>query len=219
MFDHEIAALQVGQHRLPERDRTFASSLLAQLGRRGTLSDKQWPWIKTLADRLAALDNPDAAKPAATSLGDMAPLMAMFARAAEKLKFPHLLLRLNETQRAKVWIAGSRARCPGSLTVVDADTRERLGSIMPTGAWEPAGHLHPTDAAQIAAVLAELIAAPIATLAKHGKLLGACCFCRSTLSDERSTEMGYGPICAKNWGLPWGKSAKRVCDQPELIAA
>lgn len=35
----------------------------------------------------------------------------------------------------------------------------------------------------------------------------ACVFCGTALSDDRagrSVEVGYGPVCAKNNGLPWG---------------
>lgn len=40
--------------------------------------------------------------------------------------------------------------------------------------------------------------------AKFGALYGRCVFCSQTLTDERSIEVGYGPICAENHGLPWG---------------
>jgi len=33
---------------------------------------------------------------------------------------------------------------------------------------------------------------------------GNCCFCRRELTDKRSTEVGYGPICADHFSLPWG---------------
>lgn len=44
--------------------------------------------------------------------------------------------------------------------------------------------------------------------ARHGKLHGYCCFCSLPLSDERSTEVGYGPTCAEHFHLPWGKKEK-----------
>ena len=42
----------------------------------------------------------------------------------------------------------------------------------------------------------------------HGKLTGNCCFCSLPLSDDRSLKMGYGPICADHWHLPWGEKSK-----------
>jgi len=38
----------------------------------------------------------------------------------------------------------------------------------------------------------------------YGQRLGTCCFCGLTLTDGRSVAMGYGPICARNYRLPWG---------------
>lgn len=40
--------------------------------------------------------------------------------------------------------------------------------------------------------------------AAHGHTTGACCFCNRTLTDDRSTSVGYGPICAGHYGLAWG---------------
>jgi len=40
-----------------------------------------------------------------------------------------------------------------------------------------------------------------------GHVTHHCCFCGIELSDEgegRSVEVGYGPVCASNRGLPWG---------------
>lgn len=43
--------------------------------------------------------------------------------------------------------------------------------------------------------------------AKFGQLYGTCCYCWRELTDERSIEAGYGPVCAENRGLPWGEGA------------
>lgn len=40
--------------------------------------------------------------------------------------------------------------------------------------------------------------------AKFGHLYGQCVFCSRTLTDERSIEVGYGPVCADHHALPWG---------------
>lgn len=37
---------------------------------------------------------------------------------------------------------------------------------------------------------------------KLGKKIGVCLFCLHTLSDSLSIAYGYGPVCAKTWGLP-----------------
>jgi hypothetical protein len=56
----------------------------------------------------------------------------------------------------------------------------------------------------VTAALASLAADPAAACSAYGHLTGACCFCRLPLTDARSVAVGYGPICAGNFGLPWG---------------
>lgn len=55
-------------------------------------------------------------------------------------------------------------------------------------------------------LLDKLAADPVGFLAQVGKDMDGCCFCNSALTDPRSKEVGYGPVCAANWGLPWGKT-------------
>ena len=47
MFIAELARLKTEYVRLPEKDQSFALSLLRQQTSRG-LSAKQWPWVKKL---------------------------------------------------------------------------------------------------------------------------------------------------------------------------
>lgn len=37
-----------------------------------------------------------------------------------------------------------------------------------------------------------------------GHVTSFCCFCSLELTDDRSTDVGYGPVCATKRGLPWG---------------
>lgn len=43
------------------------------------------------------------------------------------------------------------------------------------------------------------------SVAHYGLEMGYCSFCNRPLSDERSIQVGYGPQCARNSRLPWGK--------------
>lgn len=43
----------------------------------------------------------------------------------------------------------------------------------------------------------------------YGRATGQCCFCGRELTDGRSVAMGYGPICAEHYGLPWGEERAR----------
>lgn len=45
--------------------------------------------------------------------------------------------------------------------------------------------------------------------AEQAKMFGdeyhSCIFCHQTLTDQRSIDAGYGPVCAANHSLPWGE--------------
>jgi len=204
MFTAELARLKTEHVRLPEKDQSFALSLLQQHASNGRLSDRQWPYVKALVDRI---DQPQGTV-GPRNLGDQTELRALFAKAGEKIKFPHLLLRHvcdGYTETIKLWIAGARSMQPGSLSVTTtAVAREWLGRVMPDGTWTPGHTRSAIEYDSVADLLSELIAAPQATLAANGKSAGACCYCGSELTDARSVDAGYGPTCAKKWGLPWG---------------
>lgn len=46
---------------------------------------------------------------------------------------------------------------------------------------------------------------PLKVALAYGKQTGHCCFCGIDLTDNRSVTMGYGPICAGKYNLPWGE--------------
>jgi hypothetical protein len=87
-------------------------------------------------------------------------------------------------------------RAPGTLTVVVDGTY--VGGIRPDG--EAVGALAGDDALQ--AHLAKVALDPAKAAKEYAALMGACSFCSKPLTDEGSVEVGYGPVCAKHWGLP-----------------
>lgn len=40
--------------------------------------------------------------------------------------------------------------------------------------------------------------------AAFGSMTGHCCFCNTAIDTPESVAVGYGPICAGKFGLPWG---------------
>lgn len=49
---------------------------------------------------------------------------------------------------------------------------------------------------------------------EFGRLYGICIYCSRDLTDERSIAVGYGPVCASNYDLPWGEIAEGEDAQP-----
>ena len=174
------------------------------------------------AAKMAAKAKP----PQAKVLGDLGGILALFAKAKKHLKFPAIVFGVpvlgadGEWVREKdgktgemklVWsdisvrvhLAGEKAKFPGSLTVVDAD-KDRdcwFGRVLLDGLFQQSKMATPA----IAKRLGEFAADPAKVAGEDGRLHGRCCFCRLPLTDERSTAVGYGPVCADHFELPWGE--------------
>lgn len=83
-------------------------------------------------------------------------------------------------------------------------------SIVGAAEWAADGSLvRPADIkwAYDKGMMAKLSEATKATseqAAAFGKLVGRCCFCSHAIDTPESTAVGYGPVCAAKYGLPWG---------------
>jgi hypothetical protein len=180
-------------------DQRFAASLL---GARNP-SEKQSFWIAKLAERATA---PAPAPRATTAIGSLTGIKALFDKARQHLRHPAIVLNVESVGPVKLSVAGAKARVPGSINVAtNAPYGEStwFGRILEDGNFEasPREATPPTLTAKLSAFACE----PAKVAAEHGKLTGSCCFCNRALTDARSTTVGYGPVCADNFGLAWGE--------------
>ena len=124
--------------------------------------------------------------------------------------------RISPLARARVTFprasvgAGLRLAAPSNTSRYSAaDTffvyreREYIGRVE-RGMWQ--GRNDPTILNDLRAVLANPLQATITA----GRATGTCCFCARALTDDRSVSVGYGPICAGHYGLPWGDTSNDV---------
>jgi hypothetical protein len=186
--DNPLHILELNISNLSARDAEFAASLINQAVNRG-LSEKQVHWVNVLSARAAGTE----AKPEAVQVGDIAPIVALIARARSCLKWPTVLLEGG----LRVSIAGEQAREPGSITIVSTEVkadgkRPWLGRITKAGVYEPNSYLAPWRVQEVAAILVAFAADPAGVAAAFGHRTGHCCFCNKKLDDERSTAVGYG---------------------------
>jgi len=210
-----IARLRDNVDKLNERDQSFAYSLLSAL--RG-LSDKQMYWVEKLGEK-ATQPKPE---PVSINVGNVTAIIDLLERAKEHLKFPSFVMGDRDVA-LRVSIAGQRAAVPGSITVVGADKdvdgrRPWYGRITRDGGYEPSLKLSANEQTAIAGMLQQFAADPAGEAGRYGRLHGHCCFCNLPLSDERSTEVGYGGTCAEHYGLPWGEK-KKAGRKLRLVAA
>lgn len=103
-----------------------------------------------------------------------------------------------------VWLPNVRisrakpdSRNPGALYVKDVHG-EYYGKINPDGSTRWSLDL----TGDMRAVMREFAMRGVEYLYEVGKQTGICCFCGRELSDPESVECGYGPVCARKYGLP-----------------
>jgi hypothetical protein len=229
-----LAELSLVLVHLSPRDLTFAESLAAQFQARGSLSEKQLFWVKELTKRAQANAAPRAQ--ATTSTPAPAPqpavtfpqILALFAKAGSRAAIVFRTINSPVDHGApiefRLSVAGERSQQPGSINVTDAaagfENRIWYGRITTSGAWQPSRKIPAAELTLVAAALTRFDADPAAAAADYGHTVGSCCFCRRELTDERSVTVGYGPICAAKFGLPWGEvpgpkpENKLTCDVP-----
>ena len=192
---------------LETKDVGFAASLLDQLDSKGNLSVKQAYWVGVLKDRAIKKEDeyhrPETVK---NDLGTFAGIFEMFAVAKEHLKFPKIRLQLESGHDVCLAVAGSRSKYAGQIMVSDGrpyGCNRWYGRVDQDGVFTRAYKKFDEDA-DVLVLLEKLAKNPAETAAEYGRMTGKCCFCNHGLKDERSTEVGYGPVCADHYALPWG---------------
>ncbi len=192
-------------------DATFLTSLLSNASRYQNLTPKQEDWVDRLTLRgINARDG--IVEPRRTvDVGSFEGVIGLFNTAKEHLKFPKISLMLNprkeDEQAIVLSLAGQRSKNAGSVYITDGrpyGDNKYFGRISPDGKWDPSRQVEGTLMTSLVALLTALGKEPAKVAGEHGRLMGNCCFCRKGLTDERSTMVGYGPVCAENYGLPWG---------------
>jgi hypothetical protein len=185
--------------KLGPRDRAFAESLLSSASTRG-LTDKQRPWVDKLVRR---------ATTPPVEIGKIDGLADFMAQAGARAK---IVLQVTPAEgdplAIRLAIAGARSSEPGSITVTSTDrgfdARRFYGRVSRDGTFRPGRDAEPATETAIVAALGALARDPAGTAAAYGQLTGECCFCAIALTTKESVAVGYGPICAKRYGLPWG---------------
>jgi hypothetical protein len=130
-------------------------------------------------------------------------ILALFDKAAQHLKYPKIRLQTPSGQPVQLYRSGPKSKHPGQLAVTDGmkyGFNKFFGRIDQAGTFFAGSHSHP----ELVSLLEELSKDPAGVASRYGKLTGNCCFCGLPLSDERSTAVGYGKICAGHYQLPWG---------------
>ena len=190
----------------------FAQDLTGY-ARRNQLTHNRRVWVHALAnEQFARQQAPAAVAAPAPRRAALAGIAAMFATAKANAakkgnKGTRLKVRLSvDGQGIAVKFASANGRNAGFLYVTDGGDYENgtyFGKISPDGEFFPSRDC--TD--RVKSLLTAFDADPVTFAREFGQRTNQCCFCGRLLTDDkagRSVEVGYGPICADTYGLPWG---------------
>lgn len=116
-------------------------------------------------------------------------------------RFAEYRLRGIWLPHVKVSEAPITGRNSGSL-YLKSEHGDYLGKITPRGELRAVATI-PQEAKE---ELRQFAIEGHSYLASIGRMSGNCCYCGRDLTDTESVTLGYGPICARHYGLPHTKA-------------
>jgi len=199
-YDNQAVVSRLREMCFPEDGKPLVFSNfardLATKSKKYDLSPKQVAWVHVLVAEA------EAPKPEPAPVVSLLAVRQMMDQAAEKLKRPKVLIKLGD-QWVRFSRAGSGSKNPGRIHVTDDGD---FGDNLYFGHIDDAGDFFARGKASDALVeaLVEFNENPSEKAKAHGQKFGSCCFCSRELTTQESVSVGYGPVCADRYGLPWG---------------
>lgn len=194
----------------------FLKSLASQLAERGSLSEKQI----AVAERILNEQQSNAGAREHAAAVNFAKIPQWLAEtAARGVQFPKFHFIADDTELV-LRFKGERTQRPGTVDVVSRSKtwNDRFAAEMPDwyGRIELDGSLTMSGRMTlgIETVLARIAEDPETVAVEYGRLTNRCSFCGRDLNNEVSVELGYGPVCAKKYGL--GHNRKAVAAKREV---
>lgn len=190
-----VTVLRDGLTKLPPKDLNFAQSLL----RARKPTPKQMYWIEQLAGKIL---NPPPPLPVQKASISLDALYAMLESAKKHIKWPMIRYFLSDgsDRELRFYLSGPTSKVPNVINVKD-NRGGWYGRLLRNGEWQGKAPY-----SEMQKPIEELAADPVKALAENGKMANRCCFCGLLLTDDRSVQVGYGPVCADHFNLPWGKA-------------
>ncbi|MCC6360652.1 MAG: hypothetical protein IT450_18080 [Phycisphaerales bacterium] len=148
---------------------------------------------------------PAPAPPPIHNAAKLLPIIQMFDKAADRLKFPRVEFEYLDT--SVVLARTSRGQYPGSVSIFYLAGHQYVwcGRIDRDGSHFIAAGRCPNveTRCRINSALETMADDPEKFAAAYGRKSGRCCFCRRNLTDPGSVQSGYGKVCANHFGLSW----------------
>lgn len=201
---NHIAILEGLIPKLAPKDASWAKELLASLKKYGPTAGRlnAIDSLKNRAEEQAAIAA--GAKPTtASTVGDFQKVFDLMSKAGETLRMPKIRLMLADKSPIVLGVATDKSQYPGTINVTDGGGfgNKWYGRVDKGGNLTVSPKIHEDTRVELRGLLTKLSEAPAKVAAEYGRLTGRCCFCGRPLEDEQSTAAGFGPTCAKNFGL------------------
>ena len=116
------------------------------------------------------------------------------------LRYPSMCFPSRHEEKGGLELSRASARSsrPGSVHVTPVRGDAYFGRIRTDGTF----HSRKAAPKGLIQTLREIAEDPGKAARREGMETGACSFCNSELTESGSVEVGYGPVCASNFGLP-----------------
>jgi len=217
----KIKELSASADRLQGRDKEFANSLCNQYFQRGFLSEKQQYWVGEMLKKCGqqSADYKSENDAAYLEVFDGKIVHTILTEASKQLKFPKLRYQTDNGRKIVFHLASTETKSKWLGTIfidngLKAESKARYGTIDRNGH----GYLRRESDQEIKTAIRKIATDPTGIAKLQGQKYSFCCFCGLGLINKSSVYHGYGPICAGNWGLPWGDTGDTK-DEEEAAAA
>ena len=195
--------LLANSDKLPVQDVRFATDISKAIlagGYQDTEGRRTWVTKMYTKAKFYPVSRPTLASPAPVApVADLSGITAFLGRANGKLRQPGITVTLKGmTYNTRIKMAKPGRWLAGQYKVTSEDGRAFYGRITDKGEFFPANKYTPVE---IIEGLKDLNTDPERKVIEQGIRTGRCCFCNTPLEDERSTAVGFGPVCARHYGL------------------
>ena len=165
---------------------SFAKSLVEQVARKGSLSDKQ---LFAASAMLAKIKAKNAERESNMISVDVSKILAVLDKADPAMKNPKI--RVGDFVFSK---PKSNSRNTGGVYIKQLG--EYIGKVI-GGYYLPRGNVSKDTVAEIQ----EICKNPMEVAVAYGRRTGSCAVCARELTVKESIDRGIGPICADKLGL------------------
>lgn len=184
-----------------EWEENFIDSISQQIADGRNMSERQMA-IFTRIQGNATKGNKGEGKtfiPEPQEEGDFPKVSQLLQLAGKKLKRPKITFSV-ANQQVVVSLAPSTGKNPGAAYIkVDGDYYGKVSANRHLTAY--------SEVTGIRTFLDDMNEDASMAARVYGHRTGRCCFCNAKLTTHESSSHGYGPVCAKNYGLVWSKTS------------